>query len=179
MPASAVEVRLVSTTRDRSKMRLKSLLIAAIAVIAVLVASGCGGDDDNGDGGQAADPAPTTTQTTSQSPAAPSRALVVRMTEYAFDPKDAVAKAGKVTITAPNNGQVVHELVVLKTDADPAALPKKGGKVDEGASVGEIADVEPGTAKNATFKLGPGKYAMVCALPGHYEGGMYGSLTVK
>lgn len=159
-------------------MRVKSLLIAAIAVIAVPVASGCGGDDDNGDGGQAADPAQTTTRTTSQSPSA-SHALTIRMTEYAFDPKDALAKAGKVTITAPNNGQTVHELVLLKTDDDPANLPKKGTKVDESTSVGELADVAPGTSKKGTFKLGPGKYAMVCALPGHYEGGMYGSLTVK
>ena len=100
-------------------------------------------------------------------------------TEFAFDPKDASAKAGKVTITAPNDGKVVHELVLLKTDEDPAALPKKGDEVDESTSVGEIADVEPGSTKKATFKLAPGKYAMVCALPGHYEGGMYGSLTIE
>ena len=59
----------------------------------------------------------------------------------------------------------------MKTDTDPAALPKKGDEVDESTSVGEIADVEPGSTKKATFKLAPGKYAMVCALPGHYEGG--------
>ena len=160
-------------------MRLKNLLITAIVVLAAPVALGCGDDDDNGDVSPAADPTPTKTQTTSEAPAAASRALAIRMTEYAFDPKDAVAKAGKVAITAPNEGQTVHELVLLKTDDDPAALPKKGGKVDESTSVGEIADVAPGTTKTATFKLAPGKYAMVCALPGHYEGGMYGSLTVK
>ena len=159
-------------------MRLKSLLIAGIVILAVPVASGCGGADDNGDGGQAAAPAPTATQTTTQPPAA-DRALTIRMTEFAFDPKDAVAKAGEVTITAPNDGKVVHELVLLKTDEDPATLPKKGDEVDESTSVGEIADVEPGSTKKATFKLTPGKYAMVCALPGHYEGGMYGSLTVE
>jgi len=158
-------------------MRVRSLLIAAIVFLAV-PATGCGGDDDNGDGEQAAAPAPTTTQTTTQPPAA-GRALTIRMTEYAFDPKDAVTKAGKVTITAPNDGEVAHELVVLKTNEDPANLPKKGDEVDESTSVGEIADVEPGATKEATFKLAPGKYAMVCALSGHYEGGMYGSLTVK
>ena len=159
-------------------MRIKSLGIAAIVILAASVASGCGGDDDNGDGGQAAAPAPTATQTTTQPPAA-DRALTIRMTEFAFDPKDAVAKAGKVTITAPNDGKVVHELVLLKTDEDPAALPKKGDEVDESTAVGEIADVEPGSTKKDTFKLVPGNYAMVCALPGHYEGGMYGSLTVE
>ena len=163
-------------------MRIKSLLIAAIVILFVPVTSGCGGADDNGDGGQAAAPAPTTsptpTPTPSQPPAA-GRALTVRMTEFAFEPKAAIAKGGRVTITAPNDGRVVHELVVLKTDEDPATLPKKGDEVDESTSVGEIADVEPGSTKKATFQLAPGKYAMVCALPGHYEGGMYGSLTVE
>jgi uncharacterized cupredoxin-like copper-binding protein len=159
-------------------MRIKSLAIAAIVILAAPVAAGCGSADDNRDGGQAAAPAPTTTQTTTQPPAA-SRALTIRMTEFAFDPKDATAKAGRVTITAPNDGRVVHELVLLRTDEDPATLPKKGDEVDESTSVGEIADVEPGSTKKATFKLAPGTYAMVCALPGHYEGGMYGSLTVE
>ena len=158
-------------------LRIKRLAVATIVILAAPVAVGCGSDDE-GDGGQAATPEPTATQTTTE-PAAASRALTIRMTEFAFDPKDAIAKAGKVTITAPNDGRVVHELVLLKTDEDPATLPKKGDEVDESTSVGEIADVEPGSTKEATFKLAPGKYAMVCALPGHYEGGMYGSLTVE
>ena len=158
-------------------MRLKRRAIAAIVLVAVPTATGCGGE--NGDGGQAAAPAQTATQATATQSGAAGRALTIHMTEFAFDPKDATAKAGKVTITAPNDGKVVHELVLLKTDADPAALPKKGAEVDESASVGEIADVEPGSTKTATFKLAPDKYAMVCALPGHYEGGMYGSLRVE
>jgi uncharacterized cupredoxin-like copper-binding protein len=160
-------------------MRIKSISVAAIFVLAALVV-GCG-DDDNGGGGQADAPSSTKTQktTTTTQPPAASHALTIRMSEYAFDPQDAVAKKGKVTITAPNDGQIAHELVLLKTDADPANLPKKGGKVDESASVGEIADVQPGFTKKATLKLAPGKYAMVCALPDHYENGMYGSLTVK
>ena len=30
-----------------------------------------------------------------------------------------------------------------------------------------------------TVDLTPGKYAMICNLPGHYQRGMYGSLTAK
>ena len=158
-------------------MRIRSTSLAALLILVAPLAAGCGGDD-NGVDGQAATSSATATQTTTAQPAA-SHALTIRMTEFAFDPADAVAKAGKVTITAPNAGNTVHELVLLKTDADPASLPKKGDEVDESTSVGEIADVEPGSTKKATFKLAPGTYAMVCALPGHYEGGMYGSLTVK
>ena len=160
-------------------MPLRSLSLAAVFVLAALVV-GCG-DDDSGGGGQADAPSSTSSTTTEKTTAPPaaSHAVTIRMTEYAFDPKDAVAKKGKVTISAPNDGQIVHELVLLKTDADPASLPKKGDEVDESTSVGEIADVDPGATKKATFKLAPGKYAMVCALPDHYENGMYGSLTVK
>ena len=159
-------------------MPLRSLPLAAVFVL-VALAVGCGDDDNDGGGGQAAD-APSSTKTEKATPPpADSHALTIRMTEYAFDPQDAVAKKGKVTVSAPNDGQIVHELVLLKTDADPANLPKKGDEVDESAAVGEIADVEPGFTKKGTFKLAPGKYAMVCALPDHYENGMYGSLTVK
>ena len=157
-------------------MRIKCVFIAAIAILIAPIAVGCG--DDDGEGGQAAAASPTAAQTTTGRPAA-GRALTIRMTEFAFDPNSAVAKAGKVTITAPNDGKVVHELVLLKTDTDPAKLPMEGDEVDESTSVGEIADVEAGATKTAKFTLAPGNYAMVCALPGHYEGGMYGSLTVE
>lgn len=153
----------------------KALPIATTVLLTASVA-GCGGSDNGGGDGNAT--TPTTAQTSTQ-PAAARRTLTVRMSEFAFDPKDALAKAGKVTITAPNDGDVVHELVVLKTKADPAHLPMDGKDVDERTAVGEIADVGPGATKKVTIKLARGKYAMVCALPGHYKAGMYGSLTVR
>jgi uncharacterized cupredoxin-like copper-binding protein len=161
-------------------MRIKNVLAATVLLVSVPLASACGGGNNTGTGGQAAAPGPATTAApTPTATTAARRALTVRMSEFAFEPNAAVAKGGRVTITARNDGQVVHELVVLKTDADPAALPKKGAGVDESTRVGEVADVKPGTTKKTAIKLAPGKYAMVCALPGHYEGGMYGSLTVK
>ena len=155
-------------------MRL-ALPIAATAMLVASVA-GCGGSDNSANDGKTT---PSATAPTTTTPTTATPALTVRMSEFAFDPKDAVAKAGKVTITAPNDGKVVHELVILKTSADPAHLPMDGDDVDERTSVGEIADVEPGATKKVTLKLAPGTYAMVCALPGHYKAGMYGSLTVK
>ena len=106
--------------------------------------------------------------------------------DFFFDPKDVTADAGSVTISAPNVGQVEHELVLFKTDADPASLPVSGGDVDEEAleeqsaeEAGEIADVPPGQTKEKSFKLTAGKYVMFCNLPAHYKQGMYGSVTVK
>src|SRR3954452_16623506 len=154
--------------------------LTAITIVGLSIA-GCGGSGGDDSAATAADQPAAQTQTAAApaAPAAARHALTIRMSEFAFDPKDSSAKAGKVTITAPNDGQTVHELVVLKTDASPASLPKKGGKIDESKSVGEIADVGPGATKKKTLDLAAGKYAIVCALPGHYEGGMYGSITVK
>jgi uncharacterized cupredoxin-like copper-binding protein len=144
-------------------------------VLATALLAACGGSSNDN-----ADTPTSTARTPAKDPATPaSGSLTIRMSEFAFDPKDATAKSGKLTINAPNDGNVEHELVVLKTDADPAHLPMKGGEADESTSVGEIADVPAGKTKSHTFHLAPGKYAMVCNLPGHYQSGMYGSLTVK
>ena len=151
-------------------MRRSSCVAASILLVSLV--AGCGDSESTDDSDK---PASTPAAST---PAA-SAAISVHMTEFAFDPQDATAKAGKVTISAPNDGKVVHELVVLRTDADPAKLPMEGNEVDESTSVGEIPDVEAGATKSVTLDLKPGKYVMVCALPGHYQSGMHGSLTVE
>ena len=107
------------------------------------------------------------------------------MGEFYFNPKNATAKAGPTKIEAPNEGAVEHELVVFKTDMNPAKLPTEAnGEVNEekmdkvAESAGEIPDVEAGETKSEDFKLTPGKYVIFCNLPGHYAAGMYGTLTV-
>lgn len=151
--------------------------VALLAITAVLVA-GCGG----GNG--------TTVTTTENGGAAASGAkttatLEIKLGDFFFDPKDATAKAGPTTIEAPNEGATEHELVLFKTNMDPAKLPtESGGGVDEekmdeiAGEAGEIPDVEAGKTKSGKFNLTPGKYVMFCNLPGHYAQGMYGTLTV-
>ena len=109
----------------------------------------------------------------------------IKMGEFYFKPANGAVKAGKTVITAPNEGSAEHEMVLFRTNMNPAKLPtEKDGSVDEekmdkiAESGGEIADVEGGESKSATFDLKPGKYVMFCNLPGHYAAGMYGTLTV-
>lgn len=111
--------------------------------------------------------------------------LQIAMSDFAFSPKAATAKAGATVIEAPNEGSVEHELVIFKTNMDPAKLPTEAsGGVDEekmdqiAEGAGEISDVEAGQTKSGDFKLTPGKYVMFCNLPGHYAQGMYGTITV-
>jgi uncharacterized cupredoxin-like copper-binding protein len=160
-------------------MRYRSILILVVAVaLAAAAVGGCGGDDDgDGDG---------TTTAADTGTVDGAGAVTVKMGDFFFDPKDATAEAGSVTVSAPNAGKVEHELVLFKSDDDPASLPVSGGGVDEEALekqgaelVGEIEGVQPGQTKDASFDLTAGKYVMFCNLPAHYEQGMYGSFTVK
>ena len=74
-------------------LRIRSLAIATIVILAAPVGAGCGSDGDNGDGGQAAAPSSTATRTTAQPPAA--ERATIRMTEFAFEPNDAIAEGGE------------------------------------------------------------------------------------
>ena len=170
---------------------LAGLLI--LGLIAIAYAIGFGNGKDEGRKVQPAAAQPSTTETQAAQPpsttpanASGGGALQITMSDDFFTPSDATAKAGAVTISTPNTGQLVHELVLAKTQTDPAKLPTTSdGSVDEakleaaGQDAGEIADVSPGGTKKGTFKLTPGKYVMFCNVPGHYAAGMYGTITVN
>lgn len=148
------------------------MITAPLSVLlAVVILTGCGGGSD-------ATTAPHATKPATK----PGNNLQINMGDYYFSPRDANSKAGSVTISAPNSGQLPHEPVLARTNADPSKLPTTStGLVDEAKldSPGEIAEVAPGETKETTLKLTPGKYVMFCNLPGHYAQGMYGSLIVK
>ena len=103
--------------------------------------------------------------------------IKVTTTEFAFNPANVTVPAGaSVSLTLDNTGTVQHTWVVLKqgvnvttaTGLDPASIYFTS-KVDAG--------------KTATFTFTapstPGDYEIICDLPGHLEGGMKGTLTVK
>jgi uncharacterized cupredoxin-like copper-binding protein len=159
-------------------------IVMAIVATAAIVAAGCGSDSGTttesesaaaGEGGgktvaAGGDAGPT---------------LTIKMGDFFFAPKNPTAKAGPTTIEVPNEGSVEHELVLFKTNMNPAKLPTEAGggvdeeKMDEVAEEGgEVPDVEAGVTKSGQFHLTPGKYVIFCNLPGHYAQGMYGSLTV-
>ena len=157
---------------------MKRVATIALALASFgLIAAGCGSDNGTES---------TTEPQAAAGGSAPNASLIIGMKDDFFVPKVAAAKAGSVKITAKNQGQLVHELVLAKTNTDPAKLPTTSdGEVDEakleslGQDAGEVADVAPGASKAGTFKLAPGNYVMFCNIPGHYAAGMYGTITVK
>jgi Uncharacterized copper-binding protein len=141
----------------------------------MLIGAGCGGGNKQ----KSTQSATTSAQ---QSGSNTVHAVTINMSEFFFKPNDVTVPAGKVAITAPNIGKVEHELVLLKTDVDPAKLKTEHDlEVNEEAysGPGEIPDVEPGQTGRTTLTLKPGTYVMICNVPGHYKAGMYGRLTVQ
>lgn len=155
----------------------RMLVIPATIVAGAFVALGCGSDSGT-----------TTAADTNTAPAAAAaaKAITIDMGEYFYSPKSATARAGSVTITAPNKGKLPHELVLAHTDAAPGKLPTlPDGSVDEakleaqGKAPGEIPEVAAGKSGKATLKLPAGRYVMYCNIPGHYAAGMYGTLITE
>jgi plastocyanin len=137
-------------------MTSKRLVAVLLVVVFAALGAGCGGDDDDNDNEAATD---TTTQ-----PAEPAggKATTVSMTEYEFDPGDLTVERDS-SVTVENDGNIAHNLTV-----------EKGGKKVAGTS-----SFLSGKSEKLSVDLAPGKYEMVCTVPGHEELGMKGTFTVK
>ncbi len=98
--------------------------------------------------------------------------------------------AGTVSLLVANDGSVEHELVVLPLadGARPGQLTiSDDGSVAEDDSLGEASatcaggegdGIVAGSEGWVTLDLAPGRYELVCNLPGHYAAGMYAELDV-
>lgn len=167
---------------SRASFALFASFMAVLLSLAALLAVAFKLDDNQGSGTSATAGAAAAAPTAPTGTVAAPGNVQVGMGDYFFQPQDATAAAGKVKISAVNNGQLPHELVLAKTNADPSQLPTKpDGSVNEEklSSPGEIPDVAAGETKRGTINLAPGRYVMFCNLPGHYAQGMYGTLTVN
>ena len=98
---------------------------------------------------------------------------------------------GTVSFVATNLGSINHELVILPLPDNQIVGTRPlrdDSTVDETASIGEASNscgsdtgdgIAPGASSWTTVTLAPGRYELVCNLPGHYAAGMYTQLTVR
>lgn len=155
--------------------------LAGVAVIAT-AAVACGDDEEEGGGGGAAGGGTT---------------VNVTLGEWLIEPDPASAPAGSITFTASNEGTIEHELVIIKTDLAPDALPTNDdGTVNEDAEgievIDEIEEFPAGETESLTVDLEPGKYVLICNIgpsseeeaghmehEAHYKEGMHAAFTVR
>ena len=183
---------------DPDRTRLRG---AASLVILILLAAACQSGNTSPTTAPAASAVATSgtaasvpASATAASPAPSGTTSVsVGLQEFAIVPSVASVPAGTVKFVAKNSGpDDIHEMVVLRTDLDAAALPvDKDGKADEEGdgitSIGETGDVAVGETKDVSFDLAPGKYVLICnivqtepdgSIEAHYKVGMRTAFTV-
>ena len=138
--------------------RLLLLMLTALALVVAVAA--CGGDDDD-DGGEEPVAEETTTEDTGGGGGGGETLMLAADPggDLAFDPTELSAAAGSVTIELMNESGVPHNVAV-----DGAGEPSE--TITEGST-------------SLNLDLEPGEYTYYCAVPGHREGGMEGTLTVE
>ncbi len=166
----------------RGRLAQRGAAVLLMVLVAGLALVACGGEEEPT--GAPTTQAPTTTART---------AVAVTLQEWSVLPAQASAPAGQVTFQAKNTGpKDPHELVVIKSDLEPGALPTTPeGKVDEeGAGIeviGEIEEFKVGETRSSTFDLKAGSYVLLCNIvekeegktEAHYQLGMRTAFTVE
>ena len=115
-----------------------------------------------------------------QEDAAPGVVIVVGI-EWAFGTGLASIAAGEVTFDMINEGAVVHDIWVLRTEHAYDALPVEGGVAVTGGDVEvvqKVLETPSGTTVSLTANLEPGTYALICNIPAHYQLGMRAPFTI-
>jgi plastocyanin len=133
------------------------LLLFAVLALAVGI-SACGGDDDD----DAAEETTTEATTTHEDGGGAHLTLTADPGgALSFDQTELTAAAGEVTIELVNESATPHNVEV------------------EGNGVEEVSDTISESTTELTLTLEPGEYEFFCAVPGHREAGMEGTLTVE
>jgi uncharacterized cupredoxin-like copper-binding protein len=110
------------------------------------------------------------------------RTIEIRMTDdMRFAPKEIQVKLGEtVRLLAVNAGKVLHEIVIgtpqeLKAHAE---MMKKHPGMEHDEPY--MAHVDPGKKGDIVWTFNrAGSFEFACLIPGHFEAGMIGRITVK
>ncbi len=79
-----------------------------------------------------------------------------------------------MTFAVKNSGATMHGLAIV---AAPAKV--SGGMVDHSAMLAKGKDLGGGESDTLTADLKPGKYELICHVPGHYAAGQTIPFEVK
>lgn len=112
--------------------------------------------------------------------------VTLQTAEFRFDPSSVEVAAGQqVTITMENVGTVEHDFVIQEIPVEQSAAGSE--PATPGHTMDEM-EVEPAVHMGAMAGMSdsvsfvptkPGSYEFFCAIPGHKEAGMVGTLIVR
>ena len=156
--------RVVADSRDelgegrgvRQRTLMRKLLASGVACALVLAVAACGGDEGSTEVG-------------------------VVLDEWSVTSSVAGVREGKVSFEVRNDGTMSHQLLVIKNDLPPVQLPVANGSIalSQVNVVRSVEAVAAGSAAELSFDATPGKYVLVCNVPGHYQQGMASAFLVE
>jgi uncharacterized cupredoxin-like copper-binding protein len=115
-------------------------------------------------------------------PDPPDGPTIATLSSYAVRLTSTPVHLGTNRFLIENRASIEHELVAFKIDQPVADLPRTPtGDLDEDVldNVSDGDNLAPATSTQRIVKLTePGTYLFVCNLPGHFEKGMYSTVTL-
>jgi len=129
----------------------RSILARSAAIAGALLLAACsGGDVETG----------KIAGRTGGAPEAGARPITVRASNFAFAPDHLSVKQGEEIALRLHSADSSHDFAI--------------------DGLGRVADVGGGETTTARLRIDkPGKYTYFCTLPGHRDGGMEGTITVR
>ncbi|MEN8042080.1 MAG: plastocyanin/azurin family copper-binding protein [Actinomycetota bacterium] len=109
-------------------------------------------------------------------------ALAMEMAHYAYTPDDiAVPTGAEITITATNgDNSGRHDLVIVRDTFTKIEDAKRAMRSDPEIVVAELDAVKAGKSDSLVVTFDePGVYQILCTIPGHFDNGMRGTVTVE
>ena len=108
------------------------------------------------------------------------KTVTIDLTEFAFTPKDITLEAGQpYVLEVVNKGTVKHEFTA--EDFFRAVATRKAETAESEVKVPYFTEIEVFAGRKAEIfliPLVPGTYDLVCEIEGHFEAGMFGTITV-
>jgi mono/diheme cytochrome c family protein len=106
----------------------------------------------------------------------------------AVSQRTATAQGGRLEIDANPDGQLAYEVSSATATAGALEIDSRNAsgtphdialEGPDGRELGNGAVVSGGGVSRVSVNLRPGRYTFYCSVPGHREGGMEGTLTVR
>ncbi|HJN92352.1 MAG TPA: hypothetical protein QGF05_06465 [Dehalococcoidia bacterium] len=107
----------------------------------------------------------------------------ITLTEWSVAASAFSASGDTIIFNVTNRGRLPHELAIVASFADPGQLPldASASVVDESrvAVVRRLPAFAAGGPRSLSVDLAPGRYLLICNVPGHYVAGMTSAFRVN
>jgi plastocyanin len=146
-------------------MNLKARFwLLGLALVSAVILSACGSTGGGGGGGGGG-------------------AVSVNMLDtLKFDPATISVGAGG-SVNVKNGGAQQHNFVLVKPEDENRVATEAAAKNGDATGIAGVlaggAPVAGGGTETVTLSAPAGSYSYICTIPGHYQAGMKGTLTVQ